>query len=133
MTWSDVILFMELLFFLSTRDLQQQRRVCPPDFQLAIGAPLVGYALLQSLLLLRLFSWIRAAGATPAWWSFTFGAAALPTAVVKLTVPGATGIVAPLAPWLTAAGTLVVVAVAVMSLALLVRGRLLSPALDQKR
>jgi tellurite resistance protein len=89
---------------------------------------LVGYALLQSLLLLRLFSWIRAAGATPAWWSFTFGAAALPTAVVKLAVRGDTGIVAQLAPWLTAASTLVVVAIAVMSLALLVRGRLLSPA-----
>src|SRR5260370_8232731 len=37
--WRVVFLFMVFLFFWSSRDLQQQRRACPPDFQLAIGAP----------------------------------------------------------------------------------------------
>lgn len=86
---------------------------------------LVGYALLQALILVRLAPWFRAAGQTPAWWGFSFGAAALPTAAVKLLARGDSGAVGVLAPWLFAAGNLVIGVIAVMTISLLVRGRLL--------
>jgi tellurite resistance protein len=86
---------------------------------------LVGYALLQALVLARMWPWLRAAGATPAWWGFSFGAAALPTAALKLLARGDTGAVGVLAPWLFAVGNLVVAAIIVMTIRLLIRGRLL--------
>jgi len=54
------------------------------------GAPdifayaLIGYALLQALILIRLLPWLGQAALSPAWWSFSFGAASLPTAAMKL-------------------------------------------------
>jgi len=95
------------------------------------GAPdivahaLIGYALLQAIVLLRLWPWLRAAGATPAWWGFSFGAAALPTAAIKLVAHDDSGFVATLAPWLFAAGNIVIVAIAMVTVYLLVNGRLL--------
>jgi tellurite resistance protein len=88
---------------------------------------LVGYALLQALVLIRLWPWLRAAGATPAWWGFSFGAAALPTAVIRLVAKGDTGLMATLAPWLFVAGNLVIGAIAIMTVYLLFAGRLLPP------
>jgi tellurite resistance protein len=101
------------------------------------GAPdlvahgLIGYALLQALVLLRLWPWLRAAGATPAWWGFSFGAAALPTAAIKLVAKGDDGFVAMLAPWLFAAGNVVILAIATMTVYLLARGRLLAAVASQ--
>ncbi len=90
---------------------------------------LMGYALLQALILLRLWPWLRQAGATPAWWSFSFGAAALPTAAIILVARGDTGPAAVLAPWLFVAANLVILAIVVMTLYLMFSGRLvLSPA-----
>jgi tellurite resistance protein len=86
---------------------------------------LIGYAMLQALILLRLWPWLRQAGATPAWWSFSFGAAALPTAAIVLVARGDTGPAAVLAPWLFVAANLVVVAIAAMTLFLMFSGRLM--------
>jgi tellurite resistance protein len=86
---------------------------------------LVGYALLQALILTRMGPWLWAAGPTPAWWAFSFGAAALPTAALKLLARGDTGAVAVLAPWLFAAGNLVIGAIGIVTIVLLIRGRLL--------
>jgi tellurite resistance protein len=86
---------------------------------------LVGYALLQALILVRMGRWFRAAGPTPAWWGFSFGAAALPTAALKLVARGDTGAVGVLAPWLFAAGNLAITAITIMTVILLFRGRLL--------
>ena len=86
---------------------------------------LVGYALLQALILVRMGPWLWAAGLTPAWWGFSFGAAALPTAALKLVARGDTGAVGMLAPWLFAAGNLLIAAIIVMTISLLIRGRLL--------
>jgi tellurite resistance protein len=94
------------------------------------GAPdllahaLVGYAILQALILIRMWPWLRAAGATAAWWGFSFGAAALPTAAMKLVVRGDTGPVKTLAPWLFAAGNVVIGAIAVTTIRLAVQGKL---------
>lgn len=50
---------------------------------------LVGYALLQVLLLLRLARWIRAQPFAPSYWAFSLGAAALAGACVRLAAAGA--------------------------------------------
>jgi len=92
---------------------------------------LLGYSLLQALILLRLWPWIGAAGATPAWWGVSFGAAALPTAAIKLVADGDSGAVAILAPWLFGAGNVAIAALAVLTVRLLVQGRLLVPAVPR--
>jgi tellurite resistance protein len=87
---------------------------------------LLGYAMLQALILLRLWPWLRQAGATPAWWSFSFGCAALPTAAIILASRGDTGPAAILAPWLFAGANLVILAIVIMTLWLMFRGRLIA-------
>ena len=82
------------------------------------GAPdifvhaLIGYALLQALLFIRLIPWLLQSDLTPAWWSFSFGAASLPTAAMKLVAHGDAGVIATLAPYLFVAGNLVIAAIA---------------------
>lgn len=93
-----------------------------PDF---VAHALIGYALVQGLILLRLWPWLSAAGASPAWWAFSFGLAALPTAAVKLVAHGERGFVSVLAPVLTLLGTAAILAIGVMTLVLLARGKLL--------
>jgi len=89
---------------------------------------MIGYALLQAALMLRLLPWLRQAGPSPAWWSFSFACAALPTAMIKLVAHGETGAVAQLAPWVFAAGNLAIGAIAAMTLMLLWQRRLLPAA-----
>ena len=86
---------------------------------------LIGYAILQALIVIRLFPWIREAGLTPAWWSFSFGAAALPTAAMKLVAKGDDGALSILAPYLFAAGNLTIAAIATTTIVLIAKGRLL--------
>jgi len=86
------------------------------------GAPdlfahaLVGYALLQAILSIRLIHWLLKSEPTPAWWSFSFGAAALPTAAIKLVGHGDAGLVSTWAPYLFVAGNLVIVAIAAVTI-----------------
>jgi tellurite resistance protein len=86
------------------------------------GAPdmfahaLVGYALLQALLSIRLIHWLLKSEPTPAWWSFSFGAAALPTAAMKLVGRGDAGLVSIWAPYLFIVGNLVIVAIAAVTI-----------------
>ncbi|CAN5320402.1 dicarboxylate transporter/tellurite-resistance protein TehA [soil metagenome] len=98
------------------------------------GAPdlvahaLVGYALLQILLMLRLARWIHAQPFSPAYWSFTFGVTALATAGLQMVEAGDAGAVASLAPWLFAGANLLVVAISIGTLWLMVAGRLIPPS-----
>ena len=92
-----------------------------PDF---VSHALIGYAILQFLILAELWPWLRAAGPTPGWWAFSFGLAALPTAAVKLVARGDHGAMSWLAPLFTAIGTVAILAIAVMTLVLLARGKL---------
>jgi tellurite resistance protein len=87
-------------------------------------AYLVGYALLQAIVLVRLLSWISREAFAPSYWAFTFGATALATAPLRLIARGDAGAVAYLAPVLFVAANLVVGAIAVGTVWLLLRGQL---------
>lgn len=86
---------------------------------------MIGYGLLQALLLLRLLPWIRQQPFAPSYWGFTFGATALASATMQLVEHGDTGAIAWLAPYLFAAANIVVLLVAGATLRLAVRGKLL--------
>jgi tellurite resistance protein len=84
-----------------------------PDF---FAHVLIGYALLQALLFIRLIPWLLEGDLTPAWWSFSFGAAALPTAAMKLVAHGDAGAISTLARYLFAAGNLVIAAIVAVTI-----------------
>lgn len=86
---------------------------------------MIGYGLLQALLLLRLLPWIRQQPFAPSYWGFTFGATALAAAPMLLAERGDTGAIALLAPYLFAAANVVVLLVAAATLRLMLKGRLL--------
>ncbi len=90
-----------------------------------ISHALIGYALLQALLLLRMARWIGEAPFSPAYWAFTFGAIALATAAAKIEIVAPSGAIATLAPILFVAVNLLVLVIAVRTVGLLLQGRLL--------
>lgn len=94
----------------------------PPD---PIVYGLIGYGLLQLLLLARLARWIFAAGVTASVWAFTFGLTALATAMVKLVGRGDAGPISALAPAIFALVSIVMSAIVLRTLWLLVMGSLL--------
>lgn len=89
---------------------------------------LVGYGLLQAMLLIRLSRWIAEQPFGPGYWAFTFGATALAGAMVHLAPVDSGGAIATLAPIVFLLANVVVVGIAIGTLALLVRGRLVPPA-----
>lgn len=95
------------------------------------GAPdllaqaMLGYGLFQALLLLRLLPWIRRQAFAPSYWGFSFGVAALPTLAMRMAERGDSGPAAWLAPGLFVAANLIIGLLAVKTLGLVVRGRLL--------
>ncbi|WP_094845445.1 dicarboxylate transporter/tellurite-resistance protein TehA [Bordetella genomosp. 9] len=88
---------------------------------------LIGYALLQALLLTRMARWIGEQPFSPAYWAFTFGATALAGATVRLSIVERTGAFATLAPVLFVLANVVVLAVTAGTLKLWAQGRLLPP------
>lgn len=88
---------------------------------------LLGYALLQALLLLRLAPWIVEQPFAASYWAFSFGATALAGAAVRLSRVEGSAAVATIAPVLFVGANLLVAGVAVGTLYLLARGRLLPP------
>ena len=96
----------------------------PPDrFALA----LLGYGLLQALVLARLVPRIRAQPFAASYWGATFGLTALAAAALRMTARGADDLEL-LAAGLFVAANLVVGGVAAGTLVLAARGRLLPPA-----
>lgn len=87
---------------------------------------LLGYGLLQMLILLRLQGWLREGGMAASWWAFTFGATALATAPLKLVAAGDTGAMATLAPLLFGFANALVLGIAAVTLWLLVQGKLVT-------
>ena len=69
-----------------------------PDGPVVVVHMLVGYGLLEALVLLRLSSWIRAKSPAVSFWGFTFGGTALATAPLRLVAVGEHGAMAVLAP-----------------------------------
>lgn len=94
----------------------------PPDF-FVYG--LIGYGILQILILARLWRWIFAGGFTASAWSFSFGLTALATALVKLAGRSDGGPAAVLAPPVLTLVTLALLAIVLRTIWLLATGRLL--------
>jgi tellurite resistance protein len=105
---------------------------CVAYVSLTPGAPdrfalaLLGYGLLQAMVVARLLPRLRAQRFAPSYWAFTFGATTLALGPLRLTARGAADL-----EWLAAglfvAANLVVGGVAVGTIVLAVRGRLLPP------
>ncbi|MEE3623896.1 dicarboxylate transporter/tellurite-resistance protein TehA [Nitrospirillum sp. BR 11752] len=98
-----------------------------PDLPPVFPRLLVGYGLLQALVLARLLPWILKDGFTPAYWAFTFGATALATTPIRLAARGDTGLMADLAPVLFLVANGVVGVVALGTVWCILQGRLLPP------
>ena len=86
---------------------------------------LIGYGLLQALVLIRLGRWIWTGSFTPAYWAFSFGATALAAAPLRLLQHGDSGAVATLAPVLFVAANVIVAGAASATVWLVYRGQLL--------
>lgn len=87
---------------------------------------MIGYGVLQCLVLLRLLPWILEEPFTASYWAFTFGATAIATAPIRLLSQGDHGAVAVLAPVLFLFANVVVGAVALGTVWRLAQGRLLA-------
>ena len=92
-----------------------------------VAHALVGYALLQALLLARLLPWILEQPFTASYWAFTFGATALAAAPLRMVESGDHGAIAFITPYVFIGANLVVAAVALGTLRLLAQGRLIAP------
>jgi tellurite resistance protein len=86
---------------------------------------LVGYGLMQALLLLRLLPWIMKQPFTASYWAFTFGATALATAPIRMVAGGDAGAIALLAPYLFVGANIAVGLVALGTLVRIAQRRLL--------
>lgn len=85
--------------------------VGPPDF---VARMLLGYALVQGLIILRLMPWIRQPF-TLSYWAFTFGATAIATGTMRFAERGNDPVFVTLAPVLFAMSNLVVIGLSIAS------------------
>ncbi|MDY0746579.1 dicarboxylate transporter/tellurite-resistance protein TehA [Paucibacter sp. R3-3] len=95
----------------------------PPDL---VAHGLLGYALVQALLALRLMPWIRQPF-TPGYWAFTFAATAIATATMRYADRGGDWVFVSLAPVLFVLANVIVVGLAIATALAALRGRLLPP------
>ena len=86
---------------------------------------LIGYAIFQLLLLVRLTFWIRRQPFNASYWAFAFGASALPTAIIRYIDRGGTGVIADLAPIVFVTTNLLAGSIAIATVWQLLKGRLL--------
>jgi tellurite resistance protein len=86
---------------------------------------LLGYAILQALILLRLLPWLLKAPFTPSYWAFSFGAAALATTPLRMIAHGETGPATQLAPVLFVAANIAIGWIALNTIRLMLQGRML--------
>jgi tellurite resistance protein len=89
---------------------------------------LIGYALLQAVLLFRLTRWIGQQPFSASYWAFSFGVTALPAACLRMVTLGVTGPIAQMALPLFVVANVFIGVLAIRTFVLLVRGRLLPPA-----
>lgn len=88
---------------------------------------MLGYGLLQVLLLARLWTWIREAAPLSAFWGFSFGVTAISTAAVTMVGRGDTIAIQILAPSLFIGSNAFIALLIVATLRLLLLKRLLPP------
>jgi tellurite resistance protein len=93
-----------------------------------IAHAMIGYGILQALLMLRMLPWIAQQPFAASYWAFSFGVTALATAPLRMVAHGDTGAIAVIAPWLFAGANLTVAILAIGTLWLLMQRQLLPPA-----
>lgn len=86
---------------------------------------LLGYGVLQALILLRLLPWLLKAPFSASYWAYSFGAAALSTTPLRMIAHGQTGPAAEIAPVLFVGANIVIGLIALGTIRLLLQGRLL--------
>jgi tellurite resistance protein len=99
-----------------------------PNASEALAYAMLGYGLLQALVLLRLLPWIRQQPFAPSYWAFTFGATSLAAVPLAMMEQGSTGAAASIAPYLFVAANIVVGVIALATVGLMLQGRLLPKA-----
>ncbi len=92
-----------------------------------VSAALLGFALFQALVVLRLVGRFREVPSSPAYWAFTFPLAALATAALRQSSAAPGGIAGALALPLFVVANAIVAVVAWQTLVALSRGKLLPP------
>lgn len=102
----------------------------PPDL---VAQAMVGYGLLQMLLLIRLWGWIRQQPFSASYWAFTFGVSALALAVMRLVERGLTGPAQWAALPLFVFANVFIGSVAIGAVWLLVRGKVLPAGIATAR
>jgi tellurite resistance protein len=86
---------------------------------------MIGYALLQALILTRMIGWIRQQPFSPSYWAFTFGATALAGVTIRLAIEDGGSVYVTLAPALFLIANMVVAGIAAGTIWLLLSGKLL--------
>jgi tellurite resistance protein len=92
----------------------------------AFAQILFGYGLLQALILLRLMPWLFQQPFTASYWAFTLGVAALSLASLRLVERGMIGVMQELAVLLFVGANIAISSIALGTVRLLLRGKLLS-------
>lgn len=90
-----------------------------------ISRMLIGYALLQALLLIRMARWIAEQPFAASYWAFTFGATVLAGATIRVGTQAPDGLIAALAPAVFLLANLLVLGIALGTLWLILQRRLL--------
>ncbi|MCA0405365.1 MAG: dicarboxylate transporter/tellurite-resistance protein TehA [Proteobacteria bacterium] len=94
----------------------------PPDRFVQM---LFGYAMLQTLVMLRLVPWLREQAFTPAAWAYTFGISAMPVAALRFVERGQHGPIAMLSLPLFVVANVIIGWIALRTLRLALTGRLI--------
>jgi tellurite resistance protein len=108
---------------------------CAAYFSITSGAPdlfaqsLIGYALFQALVLIRLLPWIARQPFTASYWAFSFGVSALGLDTLRCVERGDTGPLALMAPYVFGAANVIIGGLAVGTVLQMLRGKLLPPPL----
>lgn len=89
-----------------------------PGPALFLPEAMIGYALLQALLLARLWRWIGEQRFAPSYWAITFGVTALPAALIRISARAPSHAFAGLALVLFAASNVIVAVIAVRTIGL---------------
>lgn len=98
-----------------------------PQAPILLVHAMIGYGVLQVLILLRLLPWILKEPFAPSYWAFSFGVTALAIAPIRLIALGDDGVILYLAPVLFGFANLFMLILTAGTICRLLQGRLLPP------
>jgi tellurite resistance protein len=93
----------------------------PPDL---LAQAMLGYGILQALILIRLLPWVFEQPFAPSYWAFSFGTAALSVATLRCVQRGITGPIEWLALPIFVIATLIMIALSAATVRFLMAGKL---------